>query len=1205
MSRKTVLAAFLLLLSITVFAQEDSVRQRIILIGDAGEMHHGTNVTVDAVKRTIDLNKGKNTVLFLGDNIYPLGLPDAADRRYPAAKEIIDYQANLLRDTKANGIFIPGNHDWSKHKPNGWDVIRNQQQYIDSLQMPNVQFLPKDGCPGPVGVPLGDDVLLIVFDSEWWLYPGRKPGLESSCDCKSEDEVLTAVTELAALHPGKLLVFAMHHPFRSHGIHGGYYTIKQHIFPLTDAQPHLYLPLPVIGSVYPLVRGVFGTREDLPHPLYRKMVKGVEEALPAHAPVVFVSGHDHSLQLLKDGQRHYVVSGSGSKENRVKYGKGSVFATHLNGFSVLEVMQDGRVRVQFYTDRQTTPVHTQELLNIREHRERSIATPVSEIPATITIAADTQYTHAGKLKRAILGGNYREVWATPVTLPVLRLDTLKILKRGGGMQTRSLRMEDRQGREWVLRSLRKWPATAIPEPLRETLAREVVQDQISASNPYGPLAVAALAEKAGIPHATPRFVYLPDDTALGIYRKDFANAVYLFEEREPDGHKKTYNTTDLLEKLQKDNDNRVHQESLLNARLLDLFMADWDRHEDQWRWYAEKKKKQDIFYPIPRDRDQAFFVNEGILPRIMARSWILPTFQGFRTRIPDVKSYSFSTRFFDRSFLNELDEQQWRQAARSLVQKMDDSAIYHAVTMFPDTIRAQVQQRMITTLQARRAILETEALKYYRFLSRTVNITGSAKNEQFTITGLSDGKVQVVAEKINKKGEIEQTLYDRQFDPAVTKEIDIYGLGGEDQFLLRGAVSPIRIRLIGGREKDTYTDQTSGNGKRVLIYDLVQSRDSFALTQRSRTRLSSNPEVIRYDRRAFKYNKLMPLVAGGYNLDDGLLLGLGFQYTGHGFRKEPFAVKHKLTGAHSLATNAYNFRYEGQFTDVIGKNDLLINASAKAPDNTINFFGIGNETAFEKITDKAIRYYRSRVNFYTFEALMQHHLAQQITVSLGPAITSVTLDGDDNQGRYLSKYAGNQPDSAALFKPRLHGALRAGLNIDTRDHDIITTRGLLWNTSLNGNKGLNSNSHDYTQLRSDMSIYASFGLPASVVLIARLGGGHTWGRYEFFQALTVGGAGSIRGYRNNRFAGRSMVYNNLEARFKLFDFASYLLPGSVGLIAFHDVGRVWADHASSRRWHNGYGGGLYISPVNMFMISAMVGASREETLPYISFGFKF
>ncbi|WP_173003158.1 BamA/TamA family outer membrane protein [Chitinophaga sp. SYP-B3965] len=1212
MRSKLYLLVATLFISSFCYAQSDSIVQRIILIGDAGEIHHGTNPTIDAVRKLIDLNKGKNTVLFLGDNVYPLGLPNVNAPGYKEAQAILDYQAGLLKDTKAEGIFIPGNHDWSRHKPDGWQTIRNQQRYIDSLGWPNLQFLPKDGCPGPIAVPLGKDVVLIVMDSEWWLYPGKKPGIESGCDCKTQDEVLSAINDIAALNPGKLMVFATHHPLRSYGIHGGYYTIKQHIFPLTDAKPGLYIPLPVIGSIYPLVRGVFGTTEDLPHPLYKRMVKGIEEALPKDAQVVFVSGHDHTLQLIKDQGRSYIVSGSGVKNNRVKKGNLSEFASRVNGFTVIEVMTNGNVKANFYNDKDAAPIFSQNLYNLSTYRGREENYPSrKDAPATVTLPPDPQYDKAGSFHRFLLGDNYRKVWATPLTFPVINLDTvkggLKILKRGGGKQTRSLRLEDKSGNEWVLRSLRKWPTSAMPEALRETFAKEVVQDQISAANPYAPLAVRPFARAAGVPYTNPEFVYLPDDTALGIYRKDFADGVYLLEEREPVSTNKTYNSEKLMENLLEDNDNNLHQPSYLQARLLDMFIADWDRHEDQWRWYAEKDKKKKTFYPIPRDRDQAFFVNEGLIPRLVSRPWLLPAIQGFRKKFPYINGFNFSARFLDRNFLSELDEDAWQKQSTAFAALMTDNLIDEAATQFPDTINKQVSEMMRSTLKVRRDKLPVQAMKYYRFLAKGVDITGTFKDEQFTVTRLPEGKVQVQSQKISKSGDLEQTLYSRTFNPAHTKEIALYGLGGEDKFVIKGeGRSPIRIRIIGGKEKDTYIDSADGGGgKRIFIYDLAHRKDSFAVTGREKLRLSSKPDVIKYDRRAFVYNKVMPLLAAGYNLDDGVSLGLGIQYIGHGFRKDSFAVKHTFTGTHAVATQAYQFRYQGQFNDVIGKTDLLLTGIAKAPHNTVNFFGFGNETEYKDTTDPKIRYYRSRFNIYSVSAALRTNLTQNVTFFAGPTVSAVTLEAEDNENRFLTNYKANMLDSATLFKNKYYAGISAGFNIDTRDNDLNPTRGLLWSTTYQANTGLNKFSNSYSTLRTDMSIYASLGLPASVVLVSRFGGGVTWGQPEFFQSMTLGGTANLRGYRNNRFAGRAMVYNNMELRVKLFDFTSYILPGSVGLIAFNDVGRVWKDGEKSHEWHDGYGGGLYFSPVNMLIITAVVGRSKEETLPYVTFGFKF
>jgi len=84
-----------------------------------------------------------------------------------------------------------------------------------------------------------------------------------------------------------------------------------------------------------------------------------------------------------------------------------------------------------------------------------------------------------------------------------------------------------------------------------------------------------------------------------------------------------------------------------------------------------------------------------------------------------------------------------------------------------------------------------------------------------------------------------------------------------------------------------------------------------------------------------------------------------------------------------------------------------------------------------------------------------------------------------------------------------------------------------------------------------------------------------------------------------------MAYNNLEFRFKVLSFTSYLIPGTVGLLAFNDVGRVWLKEEKSDRWHVGYGGGFYFIPADLLIIQAAGGFSKEGFRPYISMGLRF
>lgn len=1215
MNRKITSTFFLLFVffsSAKLFAQDDSVVYRVILIGDAGELMNEKNNVVDAVKKKFDLTNNKTAIIYLGDNIYPKGMPDEDSKDYKEAGNIITYQASLGLKSSAKIIFIPGNHDWDQGRPDGWARIQREQRFVDSLNLPNVQFLPKDGCPGPEEINLNDQLVLIVMDSQWWLHPYDKPGVSSDCDCKTKDELTTKIEEIAYRNRNKIILFATHHPFRSYGIHGGYFTLKQHLFPLTDLDKSLYIPLPLIGSIYPISRSSFGNIQDLAHPTYRQMISSVESALHQSQNVVHIAGHDHELQLIKDSSFYYIVSGAGAKESRVKNGDKSLFSSKSYGYTVLELKKDNRIYSTFYAVKDSAlseELYTSTLLQVPEQKNETINNSRAVFPDSVYTNASSQYERTGGFKRFLLGNNYRKEWNDSLNFKVFDLNKekggLKILQRGGGHQTRSLRLEDKNGKQWVLRSINKFPDVVIPEALRETFAREIVQDQISAANPYAPLTIPVLASAAGVPHANPQIVYVPDDPALGQYQKDFANTLCLFEEREPVGDKtKTYSTDKTIESVLDDNDNGIDQKSVLKARLLDILIADWDRHEDQWRWVDAQSGKGKLYYPIPRDRDQAFFVNEGVISRAASRPWLMPYIQGFRKNIPNINGLNFEERFFDRFFMNELDEVAFRQVAEELVASLPDSVLQNAVNTFPYKIYTSVGDKTFKTLQSRRNVLVNEALKYYRFLSKTVDITGTSKNEYCTVNGGDDGKVNVIVYKISKEGDTSKIIYNRTFDPAVTKEIRLYGMNGKDIFSISGTEkSSIKLRMIGGKGNDEYNIKDNTQRSRNIIYDLNSEENKLPVNNLARIKTSNDPEVNKYDYRAFHYNHFAPLIGGSYNPDDGILLGLGITYTGYSFRKNP-AVDHRLFLSHSFLTKAFTFDYKGEFHKTLGSADLLVNANLNSPAN-LNFFGFGNDSYYNQDGKKNnIDFYRTRFRLANAELLAQKQFSKSFLINGGAAFQYFDINTYDNDDRVIITYP-QGIDSTTLYHAKVYGGIHISANIDTRNSKLLPTRGLYWTNEFRAVKGLNSFSKNYLQFTSDLSLLTSFNIPANFVIATRIGGGISTSDIEFFQSLTLGNKNYLRGFRNDRFAGTARLYGNLELRIKLFDFQSYIVPGTVGLTLFNDVGRVWYKNESSNTWHYGYGGGIYFSPANLLLIAATIGISEESVLPNISIGFRF
>ena len=186
----------------------DSLQARIILIGDAGEFTKGKQPVLLGVQSSMPMD-AKTTIVFLGDNVYNSGLPDDASPAYPIMRAVLDSQIHIADGTKAKVYLMPGNHDWNNGNPGGWETIVRQQQYVDGAGRENVKFYPEDGCAGPVEIKISDDVTLIIMDSQWWLHPYDKPGIESDCPYKTKDEVLRSEEHTSELQSRTVISYAV------------------------------------------------------------------------------------------------------------------------------------------------------------------------------------------------------------------------------------------------------------------------------------------------------------------------------------------------------------------------------------------------------------------------------------------------------------------------------------------------------------------------------------------------------------------------------------------------------------------------------------------------------------------------------------------------------------------------------------------------------------------------------------------------------------------------------------------------------------------------------------------------------------------------------------------------------------------------------------------------------------------------------------
>jgi len=820
-----------------------------------------------------------------------------------------------------------------------------------------------------------------------------------------------------------------------------------------------------------------------------------------------------------------------------------------------------------------------------------------------TAAASTKFKNNGS-RKFWMGTNYRKEWLAPVKAPVINLATekggLKPVKLGGGKQSKSLRMEDPTGRQYTLRLIEKFiTSKTLPADLQSQAAEDLVADGVSASYPYAALSIPILSEAAGVPFNKVKLVYIPDDPILGEYRNDFKNRLAYFEERLPESVKKGEDSYDVAAKLKEDNDDNVDERAVLRARILDLFIMDFDRHEDQWQWGAIDKDKGKTYFPIPRDRDQAFFINGGVLPGIVKSPWLVPQLQGFRPKAKNIKRFNFAARNFDRFFLTELNEQDWKKEVDEFIPKMTDEVIERAINEQPKEIRSISGDKIINTLKERRKYLAAEVMEYYRFLSESVSVSGSDKKELFEITRNDDGSVMLQVYKITKEGVQSTKMYDRTFDPSVTEELRLYSFDGEDKFLIKGNNDKIKIRMIGGDGKDIFENTGSGGGN--IVYDMKSGDNT--LTGDLKNKMANDTIVNSYNRLDYKYNQTIPMIIGSYNSDDGVILGASVKFVNQGFRKTPYKNMHEIGFAHALATKAFNFRYAAEYYGVFGrKTDLITYLDIKAP-NITNFFGYGDESIYDKTKPGEYKYYRARYNTGDLAILLRKRFSDKVMFTFGPAFQYYSLDSTDNFGRNI--LTDPDLDKTTLYANQSYLGGRYSFIVDTRNNKAIPYKGVYFRLTGRSLRGLNDNSHDFTQLNGDFTFHLSI-IERTLILVDRVGGGHNFGKSEFYQAQYLGGEDNLRGYRKYRFAGRSKVFNNAELRWRVATFRTYLFPAYFGLFAFYDTGKLWEDGSdTSHGWLSGYGGGIWIAPLSRIVLNISYTASKEDKLPIVSLGWKF
>ena len=844
----------------------------------------------------------------------------------------------------------------------------------------------------------------------------------------------------------------------------------------------------------------------------------------------------------------------------------------------------------------------------------------------ITIVPGERYK-AGWFYEFLFGKHWRDIWTTPITVPVLNLQTfaggLIPLKKGGGYQTKSLRFKGNDGRIWKFRSVDKDPSKILPLYLQQTVAQDLVQDQISTSNPLAPMIVVPMLRAVNVLEAEPELVFLPDDERLGEFRKEFGGILGFIEVHPDEGEnddpgfanaldvKGTYK---LLDHLEKKRSQRIDAEEFLKARLMDILFGDWDRHMDQWRWAKYKEVDGKVWEPIPRDRDQAFSKYDGLFPSVAA--YLIPQLNNFGYDYPQIEDLTWNGRFIDRRVLTELDKKTWDSVTVFVKSNITDDVINESVNRLPPEIYVISAKEISSKLKSRRSQLQRASNEFYDLVNKYADVFCSTKDDYVEVNRVDDKSTEVTVYKRDKKtgDKKDEPLFHKIFDNSITVEIRIYLNDGDDLARVIGECneSPV-IKIIGGNGKDEFVDESIVHGYFFSItpFKSVQTKTYFYDSgDKTKVTLGGGTD---YDNHHFpependmeKYeptlndrgHNWLPVPVLGLSNDYGLRIGGGVQLNKYNFRAVPQEYKQQLVASIETRFGNLAAAYDGIFYNVL--RNLRLNLQVGATEQLITrYFGYGNETKYSKTLESS-DYYRVDQRRLTIFPSISYEFSKKITGSFGVSLIQTKSALVIDTLLYSFRYGEYGKGILDLL------GFHLGLDIEGRDNLQYPRNGYL--ISMNGSvyPDVFNTAETYYKAEFDLRGYITPEPVSFSTLALRVGGSRVWGKYPFFDGAAIGGKESLRGYLYKRFSGDVAIFGQAEMRLSLADI-NIILKSRFGITLFAEAGRVFILNTPSKQWHPSYGFGIWSAYLGWRIIgSTFLAFSPEKTTIGIGFGMAF
>ena len=1052
-------------------------------------------------------------------------------------------------------LFInDGAAEWQYGQSSGYENVRNLDTQLD-LSIGR-DFVIGKGCAGPVEVELDEDNIMVFISSSWFLHRQYKP-IFSSTDCDylyAEDIWGELKGILAKYDDSNVFLFAYHAKTQKDGFtwrdifvphHGPDYSINSHD--------------------------------------YNRYSDHLEEIVDGHKNVYLISSNLPQRGLVDTLNGVEVNISRGSKDNWLK----------------IDISTDNEVSISQVNTLGEKHIYTGNLL--KEASTEFEAPPISATDSMVVIPGESY--QVSKFAHTWLGKNFREEWITPVKVPVLDLDVFEggliPYAVGGGMQTNSLKFKTNDGRKFAFRSVDKDTRKQKNLAIMQTIAGAVKQDQISSQLPFGDIFTGRLLDYSDILHVTPEAYVMGDQAGLGKFRDRFVGVLATVEEK-PQGKNKTdrafanadkiFNTHEVYRRLLEDKRNKIDPLSFAKATLFSIWIADWDRHQDNFKWAGYKKDGGWTFKPIPRDRDHVIALWEGVFGNLS--DWLVPNVAEFKEKIGNVKYLTFQGKSLQNFVAPRVDRATWIEAADYLMDLYDEEKIENAWSYIPREIQDISYDRIKRILLARKPQLREAANGVYELFRKELEVYLSDKEDYVEF---EKEQINIFKGKKGKKGDLIESV---EIDPEVTKTINIYALDGKDIVdLSQQGQLGIKTRVLMGPGKDEVLWPTK-KAKGLDVYNFDQQAED---KRYKKTHRQVQPNLYDFNYNSFApFPNVFPLPVVVYNTDFGTGIELKMQRLAQKWNKRPWGSRQRISVRYFPSTRSVRLSFTHLTRDLI--NDWHGSIYLRAADKDTRF---DNYTGVNTLVP---------ADFRENQRLDQLYYVNNSNVDLKLGLSNDIYGLSQFQTKIAFMYfniedniqegvALELEDQLTTFQTSWYNHLDLNFMDDafypsegTR-YEIETRTGYTWT----GEEGF------FYTLDASISRALSWKDVSRTIILAKGGWKTTGGETRFFNLPSLGNQQNLRGTFNNVLLADQVFYFNSEIRKEVWDSQNSILPFVLGLSGFYDRAiSTYEEDGGRFQTLYGYGGGIYFSILNkQYTIFSSLGDSNLDLGLFFDLGLNF